>query len=106
LNDDKLISVSRDGTVNIWNFNYSSKQVLEKRCGKDIPFFLIDLGIIDKKECSNKLNCTPDDLSEIGICSSADLKALGLFKNSFHFDYLKVIAEEDIQEHDQLRKIK
>ena len=67
------------------------KQVLKERWGEDFPLLLVDLGIFTKDLCSQKLKCSPDHLSKIGICSSDDLHALGLFQDSFHFDHLKAV---------------
>jgi WD40 repeat protein len=56
------------------------------------PSFLIDLGIVTEKSCLEKLGCTPDFLSEIGICSSTDLQALRSISPAFN--YLEIESEE------------
>jgi hypothetical protein len=65
------------------------KQILKKRWGEDLPLLLADFGIVTKEEYSQKLKCTPDHLSRIGICSQDDLQALFNF-NSPDFQYLQV----------------
>jgi hypothetical protein len=57
-----------------------------------LPPFLVDLGIVTEKTCLQKLKCSSDFLSKIGICSSADVQALGVISTDFR--YLEIIPEE------------
>src|SRR6267154_3250702 len=76
------------------------KQSLKEKWGEDLPLLLVDLGIVSKEEYSQKLNCRPDFLPKIGICSPADLQALWNFKSP-NFQYLQITAEEVTQDYAQ-----
>jgi hypothetical protein len=79
-----------------------SLEILKKRWGDDLPLLLADLGIITQEQYSQKLHCSADFLSKIGISSPADLQALELF-NSPDFQYLELISEEATEDRTQLQ---
>jgi len=100
----QLISGSEKSTIKIWDFNTRPfKEIAEE----NFPILLVDLGIVDSKMCSEKLECTPDFLLKAGICSAEDLQALYLQvlpKVEFPaFQCLQIIAEEATQDHVQLQ---
>jgi hypothetical protein len=77
------------------------KEHLKKRWGVDLPLFLADLGFTCKEDYSKKLGCTPDYLQKIGICSSADIKPLGLTLSNFQ--HLQIVPEGVTKDHNQLQ---
>lgn len=54
------------------------KKTIKQRWGKDLPLLLADFGIIKETQYSEKLECRPEVLQEIGIHSPADLEVLGI----------------------------
>ena len=77
------------------------KHILKMKWDGDFPLLLADLGIVTKREYSQKLNCRPTDLPARGLRSAADLQALF---NSPHFQYLQIIPEETSKDRTQARE--
>jgi hypothetical protein len=70
--------------------NEAPRNHLELQWMKGNPLILADFGVFTPQEYSEKLECTHVVLEKVGICSTADLKVLGLLNEpaleKFKFD--------------------
>lgn len=64
--------------------------------------FLAQLGIVTKEEYSKKLECSPEFLSQVGVCSEADLEILGVKCLPISFLEMLLLPEVDPRDRREL----
>jgi WD40 repeat protein len=105
--DGKIFSSSANGKIKIWDFtpllpDFKNVEKTSAHAKFRENSLEAVLNIATKEEYSQQLQCTPDFLPKIGICSSADLQVVWDF-NSHNFQHLQITDEKITDDYIQLQ---